>query len=72
MSKANDGGPASPVPAWRGEPELPKSGMSLRDWFAGQALVGYLTIAGMDLKHAIRLSWQAADSMLVEREAPSD
>ena len=33
----NDGGPAFPVPH-------PKQniGMSLRDWFAGQALAGYL------------------------------
>ena len=37
MSDTNDGGPAFPHPAWAGS-----LGMSLRDWFAGQALAGML------------------------------
>lgn len=47
MSKTNDGGPAFPRPASRGNDYIncdedvvidPQSGMSLRDWFAGQAM----------------------------------
>jgi len=48
MSDAKDGGAAFPVPAlkWDGETMIfcaAESGMSLRDWFAGQALVGLLS-----------------------------
>lgn len=38
MSAINDGGPAFPIPSG-GQPQ---PGMSLRDWFAGQALAGML------------------------------
>tara|TARA_R110000803_G_scaffold43701_4_gene93033 strand:+ start:7768 stop:7998 length:231 start_codon:yes stop_codon:yes gene_type:complete len=41
MSKQiDDGGPAYPTP--EGDTAQPESGMTLRDWFAGQALVGDL------------------------------
>src|SRR5262245_8393469 len=42
MSKIDDGGPAFPLNSPSGTPEyMPvRDGMSLRDWFAGQALVG--------------------------------
>ena len=42
------GGPAFPMPAYRyadgygGIQVEPQSGMTLRDWFAGQALAGFL------------------------------
>ena len=41
MSKANDGGPAFPA-LYPIEDETGRLGMSLRDWFAGQALAGLL------------------------------
>ena len=62
----NDGGPAFPVPdlAW-----VNGKGMSLRDWFAGQALSatiqrGYYT-ESRDI--AVRV-YQIADAMLKARE----
>lgn len=46
MSKHNDGGPAFPVASYvnsDGETfESKPAGMSLRDWFAGQAIVGVM------------------------------
>jgi hypothetical protein len=45
MSAQNDGGPAFPVPDTYhpgGQVEYGATGMSLRDWFAGQALAGIL------------------------------
>jgi len=75
-----DGGPAFPVTAdvltdWTGPTQQRMTGMSLRDWFAGQALAG---IAGhmtgptqregetAPQAHA-RWSYQVADAMLAER-----
>lgn len=77
MSKIDDGGPAYPqtTESWYrtevGDPA--PSGMSLRDWFAGQAL------AAMDLEERItescaRNAYWIADAMLAERlksSAPS-
>ena len=47
----------------------PEKGMSLRDWFAGQALVGLISCAkGSDSPHSLsRLSYQVADAMLAAR-----
>lgn len=43
VSAPNDGGPAFPV---QGSPKYgDRNGMSLRDWFAGQALAGILAAA---------------------------
>ena len=47
MSELNDGGPAFPIPpVGTGDPRDGMSqgsfGMTLRDWFAGQALAGLL------------------------------
>lgn len=42
MSEKDNGGAAFPVQAWSGPNDQmlwPETGMSLRDWFAGQALV---------------------------------
>lgn len=45
MSDQNDGGPAFPsdsaCESW--QCRKPSSGMTLRDWFAGQALVGIMS-----------------------------
>lgn len=53
-----------------GEPYT-TSGMTLRDWFAGQALCGFLANPNADLdwvtKHGIRSAWNAADRMLTAR-----
>lgn len=40
--KTKDGGPAFPIPRFHTwQDEVP--GMSLRDWFAGQALIGLIS-----------------------------
>lgn len=47
MTTTNDGGPAFPTPdnsAWDGPARTP--GMTLRDWFAGQALAGIMAAEG--------------------------
>lgn len=47
MNTVNDGGPAFPVTASTGYPRdgvYCRDGMSLRDWFAGQALVGITSL----------------------------
>ena len=73
--KNNDGGPAFPDHPlehpnyWhQGNP-----GMSLRDWFAGQALAGILsnpgTFGGEDLlPHIGQVVYKFADAMLKARE----
>lgn len=72
----NDGGAAFPVTACPcvhpGNP-----GMSLRDWFAGQALIGilgsrngFLIDVGCD--DAPEWAYQIADAMLAEREKEPD
>lgn len=68
MSSIDDGGPAFP-----NEGVLPTSdlasmnGMSLRDWFAGQALV---TLAADDQtwSQTARAAYTAADAMLAARK----
>jgi hypothetical protein len=44
MSRPRDGGPAFPVPLeFRKDGETDREGMTLRDWFAGQAVNGLLS-----------------------------
>ncbi len=80
-----DGGPAFPIPSFQrpdGDIEWPQEGMSLRDWFAGQALPEVIREANapeLSLtpigKEETRSEWAArqaylyADAMLAEREA---
>ena len=53
------------------------TGMSLRDWFAGQALAGMLAESGapvswqaeVRLRTAAAIAYQMADAMLAERAA---
>jgi hypothetical protein len=61
MTDKKDGGPAFPTQDY--------DGMSLRDWFAGQALNGLISASDNleDLGPAVRLAYQLADDMLVER-----
>jgi hypothetical protein len=87
MSKVNDGGPAFPKPLdpfpnvqdIANASKVPSSGMSLRDWFAGQALAGWLGSYGDTREHPAtipggadriaELSYQMADALLQSREA---
>ena len=61
------GGPAFPG----GQFHVP--GMSLRDWFAGQAMVGLMSASGMrpsnldEFEHMATRLYQVADAMLIER-----
>ena len=73
MSKSQDeGGPAFP------NPSASCSGMSLRDWFAGHALAGLITIDPQQLEGAFdeegfyeavcaKAAYNLADAMLAER-----
>lgn len=74
----NDGGPAFPVPMFTreadGQPmsatEYGLGGMTLRDWFAGQALVGLLAgrgSAGDKAPNWANGSYAIADAMLEAR-----
>ena len=62
--KPNDGGPAFPGDG------LGKQGMSLRDWFAGQALAGLIACPNTsgDEKAFACNAYKFADAMLAERE----
>ena len=66
-----DGGPAFPNSV---QPDFQwaETGMSLRDWFAGQALAGLLAHAsGEDPHKAPGMAWKLADDMIAAREATS-
>lgn len=68
MTQKPDGGPAFP---W--DPVYP-SGMSLRDWFAGQALTTFQisTMASDETVSAIAgACYRVADAMIAARKAPS-
>ncbi|MEI4473232.1 hypothetical protein [Frigidibacter sp. MR17.24] len=79
---ALDDMPASPVmafPVSSGEGEYWQEGMTLRDWFAGQALAGEMAnsevgvwsvgAADYSLLVRARLFYRFADAMLAAREA---
>lgn len=79
MAAANNGGFAFPRPlvvTTQGIEDDAETGMTLRDWFAGMALQGYLSsFAGLEdagfpssAKCAL-LAYRIADAMLREREA---
>lgn len=77
----NDGGPAFPRPpftpkdshdqfAQAGFAATGHPGMSLRDWFAGQALAGILTSdekSEMGISDVVESSFEIADAMLERR-----
>lgn len=60
-----DGDPAFPCNSPDGVETY--KGMSLRDWFAGQALAGYLANNGY-LSQTAERAYEIADAMLKERE----
>lgn len=81
MSKKNNGGPAFPSPGYSDDGE--RRGMSLRDWFAGQAMAGIcggtneaaFAIKHVAAKHGLnatdiiaKSAYEHADAMLAERE----
>lgn len=74
MSSKNDGGPAFPLQAHVDEQlsraYLTQQGMSLRDWFAGQALSGLMASPNGPrlVKEAVDVAYCAADTMLKARE----
>lgn len=69
----NDGGPAFPCDSNMSTFEHGIKGMSLRDWFAGQALQGLASITshnsgtGLTLKIRTQIAYNYADAMLVTR-----
>jgi hypothetical protein len=75
MKTTNDGGPAFPTVARDGNWQPHHDGLSLRDYFAGQALAG-LCVPGLkdgpitDWKfdEIAPVAWRAADAMLAARE----
>lgn len=70
MNEVNNGGPAFPVPGE--ETRMFDYGMSLRDWFAGQAMAGFSsTLSGVEHIHWSKLAsdaYTAADAMLAARK----
>ena len=65
MTKRNDGGPAFPPVRC----EYNTSGMSLRDWYAGQALAGMAGSWGSDEGPLMtETAYALADAMLTERD----
>jgi hypothetical protein len=83
-----DGGSAFPIPgekllsengtphdpAYYGWSICPQPGMSLRDWFAGQALIGILGsrtgfLIDVGTSNAPDWAYQVADAMLAARKA---
>lgn len=71
MTKIDDGGPAFPEAFWpTPQSDAPdyRPGMSLRDWFAGQALAGLLAFEGTSPGNTTaHIAWAIADDMLAER-----
>lgn len=73
MSDKYDGGQAFPVPIAlgpMGDTFPAYDGMTLRDWFAGQSIIGLLSVmtpGPADEKSLARNAYIMADAMLVER-----
>jgi hypothetical protein len=72
MTDKNDGGPAFPVAEDHRTADALRwtAGMSLRDWFAGQALAGILaadTGANWGYKEAAIEAYGHADAMIADR-----
>ncbi len=65
-----DGGYAFPLVVPTGYQSV-EHGMTLREWYAGMALQGYLASAAKGVrppKRVSRMAYRYADSMLKERE----
>lgn len=74
MSTKNDGGPAFPTGhTTRETVHIGADGMSLRDWFAGQALARLAEAVSEDIttgreKRIATSAYELADAMLAARE----
>jgi hypothetical protein len=73
MTTINDGGPAFPRSAAFSNAErtacTEQDGMTLRDWFAGQALAGLTADPDMPTFHkCAEIAYACADAMLRARE----
>ena len=66
----NDGGPAFPCDS--SQKQYPtQEGMSLRDWFAGQALVGIvgrIPVGSSSASRLVKIAYRYADMLLDERD----
>jgi hypothetical protein len=73
MSNKNDGGPAFPCGYHPEGNSADQQGMTLRDWFAGQALAGLCASTTHDDSPGTALlatwAYQQADAMLKARDA---
>ncbi len=78
MKEINDGGPAFPTtpvshgytPDTQGNGTGCGPGMSMRDYFAGQALSGLSS--AVTRSDAVRWSWEMADAMIAARNQPTE
>ena len=76
-TKTNDGGPAFPAQPIYRDPSgdtitCPQGGMSLRDYFAAQALTGWVSDPATREGHAdeaARICYRFADAMLRARQS---
>jgi hypothetical protein len=73
----NDGGPAFPVADtthWDGQIQYGSNGMTLRDYFAGQALAGFCAVPDRYnwLCDDAAFAYKIADAMLAARERKED
>jgi hypothetical protein len=66
MSTQDDGGPAFPRSPHSGDPS--DDGMSLRDWFAGQALLYCAQGDFEKFEHLAEDAYAIADAMIAKRE----
>lgn len=67
----DDGGSAFPFEGGENNGLSPEWGMSLRDWFAGQALAGFVRHSAtfFDAETGAKLSYRYADAMIAARKA---
>lgn len=63
-----DGGPAFPTDMFGVNVAPEDSGMSLRDWFAGQAMAAFISASKMNGSDTALTAYAFADAMLDERE----
>lgn len=74
--KIKDGGAAFPQISELGDIAVTSPGMTLRDWFAGQALVGIINACALDTRRDgertenmfARKAFSIADAMIAARE----